>query len=74
MFSKKYKNVWITAAALAAIGFFFYFLQRDSDAIRQLKKLEAGPRAIRSYEDRAKTHRGRTDLRTKAGAAQGKMG
>lgn len=50
----KNKNIWFGIIGGVAIGLgIFYFLNRDSDAIRQLKDLQARPRPIRSYQESA---------------------
>lgn len=50
----KNKNIWFGIAAGLCIGLvIFYFINRDSDAIRQLKNLQSHPRPIRAYQESA---------------------
>ena len=47
------RNLFIAIAGIAlVIGAYLYFT-RDSDAIRQLKRLQANPRPVRQYEESA---------------------
>lgn len=43
---------WLTGILIgASIGLLIYWLNRDSDAVRQLKALERGPRTMREYQE-----------------------
>ncbi len=47
------RNLFIAIAGVALIVGAYLFLTRDSDAIKQLKRLEAKPRSVRTYEESA---------------------
>jgi hypothetical protein len=50
----KSKSVWFGILGGALVGLaIFFFINRDSDAIRQLKNLQSHPRPIRAYEESA---------------------
>ena len=50
----KNKSIWFGIVGGLFVGLLiFYFIGRDSDAIRQLKNLQAHPRPIRSYQESA---------------------
>lgn len=47
------RNLFIAIAGVALIIGAYLFFTRDSDAIKQLKRLEASPRSVRAYEESA---------------------
>lgn len=50
----KNTKIWFGIVAGLALGVaIFFFVNRDSDSIRQLKALQANPRAIRAYQESA---------------------
>ncbi len=52
LFGRK-RNLFIAIAGIALIVGAYLFFTRDSDAIKQLKRLEAHPRSVRAYEESA---------------------